>query len=74
MDLLDDKLTVFPRFLHCICSPERAMSICNQVNDLKDRWPNNCRPYIIWEPIPDSAVVCCFVYDQHVFKVLFKIA
>ena len=56
-DLLWDSSPTFPPFIHCICSPERAADICDQIDNATEHWRSGQRPHIIWEPIPDSAVV-----------------
>lgn len=45
-----------PRFIHFICSPQRALQIVDQVDGMKQHWPNAQRPRLVWEPIPDSAI------------------
>lgn len=44
-----------PRFIHFICSPQRALQIVDQVDELQDHWNDRKRPKLVWEPIPDSA-------------------
>ncbi|UZJ52116.1 hypothetical protein CBS101457_001436 [Exobasidium rhododendri] len=56
IDLLSDSFSFFPSFLHCICSPARAIDICDQIDQHRELWYTGKRPRIVWEPIPDSAV------------------
>lgn len=59
IDLIDgERIPKLPTFIHCICSPERAKEITAQIECLRSDWPlHSVRPFLIWEPIPDSAVV-----------------
>lgn len=57
IDLVDDLHTTLPPFIHCICSPQRASEMIQQIEKIQNKWPFAGRPpHLIWEPIPDSAI------------------
>ena len=47
-----------PSWLHCVCSPERVKVVCRDAKRWDaERGAGQRRTRIVWEPIPDSAVV-----------------
>lgn len=63
-DLVLETHATLPQWIHCICSPERAKVIVEQIKHLdaersqqgSSDSPARLRTRICWEPIPDSCV------------------
>lgn len=56
IDLADHNTGQLPRYLHAVCSPDRAWVICDQVDELDlNAYGRKGVTQVCWEPIPDSA-------------------